>query len=113
MIYSNSMKDHRKHIRKMLAKLPEAGIPADVDKCEFHVIKTKYLGLMISTDSIKIDLAKVDAIRQWDTPTCVKEVHSFIGFYNFYCQFIRNFSQIARPLCHGSNLGLMITNHDY
>ena len=98
LIYSTSMKKHHQHVRKVLMKLREAGIPADVDKCEFHVTKTKYLELIISTKSIKIDPAKVDAIKQWDLPTCVWEVRSFIGFCNFYRRFIRNFSKIAGPL---------------
>ena len=98
LIYSTSMKKHRQHVRKVLTKLQEAGISADVDKCKFHVIKTKYLGLIVSTAEIRMALAKVDAIKRWDTPTCVKEVQSFIGFCNFYCQFIKNFSNIAGPL---------------
>ena len=53
---------------------------------------------MISTDSIKMDPVKVDVIKQWDTLTCVKEVCAFIGFCNFYCRFIRDFSKIAGPL---------------
>ena len=46
----------------VLAKLREFNIHADVDKCEFHVTKTKYLGLIISTEEIKIGLAKVATI---------------------------------------------------
>ena len=98
LIYSTSIKEHRQHVRKVLTKLREAGIPADVDKCEFHVTETKYLGLIVSTEGIKMDPSKVDAIKSWDTPTCVREVRSFIGFCNFYCRFISNFLKIAEPL---------------
>ena len=64
----------------MLAKLQEFGIQTDMDKCEFHVTETKYLGLIISTDGIKMDPAKVKAIWNWSTPTCVRDVQGFIGF---------------------------------
>ena len=92
------MKKHWQHVQKVLMKLREAKIPADVDKCEFHITETKYLGLIISTEGIKIDPAKVDAIKQWDSPTCIQEVRLLIGFCNFYCRFIKDFSKIAGSL---------------
>ena len=98
LVYSNNLKEHKEHVRLVLAKLREFGIQADVNKCEFHVIETKYLGLIISTEGIRMDPAKINAIKQWDTPTCVQEVCSFVGFCNFYRQFIGKFSKIAGPL---------------
>ena len=41
---------------------------------------------------------KIKTILEWKEPTKLKEVESFIGFANFYCHFIKNFSHIARPL---------------
>ena len=71
-------------MRLVLAKFCEFSIQVDVDKCEFHVTKTKYLGLIVSTEGIKIDPAKVAAIRNWNRPTYVKEIRLFISFCNFY-----------------------------
>ena len=85
-------------MRLILAKLCKFDIQADVNKYKFYVIKTKYLDLIISTEKIKMDPAKVTAIRNWDRPTCVKEIRLFIGFCNFYRQFIRRFSNVASPL---------------
>ena len=84
----------------MLAKLQKFEIQADVDKCEFHVTETKYQSLIISTDSIKIDFAKVEAIWNWNwnMSTCIKDVKAFIGFCNFYPRFVLNFSKITRLL---------------
>ena len=63
MIYSSNLKKYKEHVWLVLAKLCEFGIQADMDKCKFHVSETKYLGLIVSTEGIKIDLAKVTAIR--------------------------------------------------
>ena len=45
-----------------------------------------------------MDPVKVQGVTQWPTPTCKKEVQSFLGFLNFYCHFIRGFGDIAKPL---------------
>ena len=95
LIYSSNLKKHKDNIRLVLAKLREFKIQTNVNKCEFYVTKTKYLGLIISTEGIKMDLSKIKAIRQWNTPICIREVCLFVGFCNFYRQFIRNFSNIA------------------
>jgi hypothetical protein len=40
----------------------------------------------------------VKAITEWEAPASVKAVRSFLGFANFYRQFIRNHSSVAAPL---------------
>ena len=55
-----------------------------MDKCKFHVTKTKYLGLVISKHGIKMDLAKIEANKNWSIPKHVKDVHAFVEFCNFY-----------------------------
>jgi len=39
---------------------------------------------------------KVKAVKEWKTPTKIKEVESFLEFANFYKCFIKNFSHIAK-----------------
>ena len=41
---------------------------------------------------------KIKTVKEWKTPTRVKNVESFLGFTNFYRRFIHNFSYTARPL---------------
>ena len=50
------------------------------------------------TEGIKVDPVKTKAIRTWAKPTRKKEIHSFLGFCNFYRRFIEGFSKIAKPL---------------
>ena len=41
---------------------------------------------------------KIKAVKEWKTPTKVKDMESFLGFTNFYQRFIQNFSHMAKPL---------------
>src|SRR5437762_13249976 len=98
IVYSNSLKEHRKHVRAVLSSLKEAGLYLDVTKCEFHVTEVKFLGLIISTDGIRMDPAKTQAVVDWEQPTCTKDVQAFVGFANYYRRFIEGFSDICRPM---------------
>lgn len=51
-------------------------------------METKYLGLIISTNDIKIDFAKVKAIYIQNTSINMRKMQLFIRFYNFYYKFI-------------------------
>jgi len=58
----------------------------------------KYLGLVISENKVAMDPVKVAGVREWPVPENRTDVQAFVGFVNFYCHFIQDFSTIARPL---------------
>jgi hypothetical protein len=64
LIYSETLEDYEKYVRTVLEKLREAGLPVDIDKCEFYVQEVKYLGLIITPDRLKMDPVKVEAIQK-------------------------------------------------
>ncbi|KAK3569088.1 hypothetical protein QTP86_022131 [Hemibagrus guttatus] len=50
------------------------------------------------TSGVCMDEKKVTAVRDWPTPTTVKELQRFLGFANFYRRFIRGYSSVTSPL---------------
>jgi hypothetical protein len=68
------------------------------DKCNFEKTRIEYLGVIISHNQVEMDPVKIAGVAEWPTPTSKKEVQSFIGFANFYCRFIEDFSHHARAL---------------
>ena len=60
--------------------------------------KIEYLGMIIEEGQITMDPIKVAGIRDWPTPTTVKQARLFLGFGNFYRKFIFHYSDIAKPL---------------
>ena len=58
-----SLGQHREHVRKVLIPLREAGLQIDIDKCEFEVKTTKYLGFILEVGKgVRMDPQKVEAI---------------------------------------------------
>ncbi|KAG0161061.1 hypothetical protein PDIDSM_8594 [Penicillium digitatum] len=60
---------HIEHVRKVLQRLREAGLFAKLSKCEFCVSETKFLGIIIGEDGIRMDPDKIETIVNWKTPT--------------------------------------------
>jgi len=89
IIYSKSKNEHQEHVRQVLEALQKAGLQIDINKCEFSVQETKYLGLIISNKGLKMDPDKLKAIIEWKPPNNLKDLQSFLGFANFYRRFIK------------------------
>jgi hypothetical protein len=62
LIYSNSFDEHEEHVRKVLAALRAAGLHVELEKCEFHVEETNYLGMLVSSRGVRTDPKKVKTI---------------------------------------------------
>lgn len=98
LIYSQDELSHQEHVCKVLQRLRDAGLQADIQKCEFNVTRTKYLGFIVSTSGVEVDPEKTSVIQNWEEPATVKGVQSFLGFCNFYRRFIRDYGLVAKPL---------------
>jgi hypothetical protein len=98
LIYSDSLEEHREHVRKVLEKLKEAKLYLKASKCEFTIQRTEFLGYVITSEGTDIDKSKVMAILEWPEPKTIKQLRGFLGLANYYRRFIRNYSKIAKPL---------------
>jgi hypothetical protein len=56
------------------------------------------LGYIIFGEGIVVDLAKVEAIMEWKTPTNVQEVRNFMGLAGYYVRFSKGFSKITNSI---------------
>ncbi len=95
LIYSDTLAEHKKHVRAVLEKLRDAGLYLKISKCQFHVQEVTFLGYVVGPNGIKMDPAKVEAITTWPAPQSAHDIRVFLGLANFYRRFIKNFSNAA------------------
>jgi len=59
-----------------------------IEKCEFYITKTNFIGFIIKLGRISIDLKKIKVIVNWQDPENVIGLRLFLGFCNYYRRFI-------------------------
>ena len=74
LIYSDNEAEHEIYIKHILQKLKKANLQADIIKYAFHVTQVPYLELIIITEGIKMNSAKVSTIINWLILVNVKDV---------------------------------------
>jgi hypothetical protein len=98
LIFSKMEEEHEKHLRLVLEKLRLNKLYAKFSKCEFWLTEVAFLRHIISTGGVSVDPGKVKDVLNWMPPTTASEIRSFLGLVGFYCQFIKDFSKIAKPM---------------
>jgi len=53
-------------------------------KCNFNIKEIPILRAIVGKGQIKMEQEKIKVVKEWKTPTKVKDVESFLGFANFY-----------------------------
>ncbi|GJW69710.1 putative reverse transcriptase domain-containing protein [Tanacetum coccineum] len=82
-----------------VTKTPTASnAQAKFSKCEFWICTVQFLGYVIDSKGIHVDLAKIEAIKDWASPTTPTEIRQFLGLFGYYQIFIKGLSKIAKPL---------------
>ena len=84
MIYSKNEEDHAEHLHIVLQRLRDHHLYAKFTKCEFWLDSVKFLGHTISSDGISVDPTKVQEVIDWESPTSVHQIHSFLGLAGYY-----------------------------
>nr|GEU29876.1 putative reverse transcriptase domain-containing protein [Tanacetum cinerariifolium] len=98
LIYSRNEEEHANHLRIILELLGKETLYAKFSKCDFWIRIVQFLGHLIDSQGIHVDPTKIEAVKNWTSPTTPTEVRQFLGLAGYYRRFIEGFSKIAKPL---------------
>ncbi|GJZ10857.1 reverse transcriptase domain-containing protein [Tanacetum coccineum] len=113
LIYSRNKEEHADHLRIILELLKKEKLYAKFSKCDFWISIVQFLEHVIDSRGIHVDPAKIEAVKNWASPTTPTEVRQFLGLAGYYQRFIEGFQLQKQKLCEASILALPEENNDF
>ncbi|GFY78310.1 retrovirus-related Pol polyprotein from transposon 17.6 [Trichonephila inaurata madagascariensis] len=98
ILFSKTIEEHFILLGKVLESFEKDKLKFNPGKCQFLTKSCKFLGFVVTPESIHIDKDKTITIKQFPVPTDQKQIKSFLGCCNFYRRYIKNFAKRALPL---------------
>ena len=98
MVRTEMEEEHNDIMEEVLRRMTENDLFVKLEKCIQKIRKVGFLKVVIGPDEVKIEKKKVQGIVDWPVPRSVKDVQNFLGLVNYYRQFVKNFTRVAKFL---------------
>jgi len=103
LVYSKTKEEHEVHLSLVLDKLREYKYYAKLKKCDFWLSEVSFLGHVINHDGLTADPKNVASVVEWERPTTVTDVRSFLGLAGYYRRFVlyycKAYDQVNHERC--------------
>ena len=79
-------------------RLRTYGLQLKSTKCHLFQTLVPFLGHVVGRRGLECDPKKIECVKTWPVPDCLKSVRQFLGFVGYYRRFIPSFADLAEPL---------------
>ena len=79
-------------------RLRSYGLQLKSSKCHLFRASVPFLGHIVGRHGLECDPTKIEDVKSWPVPDCLKSVCKFLGFVGYYRRFIPRFADVATPL---------------
>ena len=97
-VFAPTIEEHNKRLDAVLKRLSDNNITLNSEKCKFGVTQFRFLGYIVDESGIHADPEKINAIKNFPTPTNQTEVRRWLGLLNQLAKFIKNLSEKTKPI---------------
>ena len=98
IIATDSIEEHMLRLREVFDCLQRAGLKCKSSKCSFLRSEAKFLGRIIDGEGMRPDPEAIAKVQDWEAPRNKSEMSSFLGFANYYREFIQDYATKSHPL---------------
>ncbi|CAC5390203.1 Retrovirus-related Pol polyprotein from transposon 297,Retrovirus-related Pol polyprotein from transposon 17.6 [Mytilus coruscus] len=98
ILFSSNFSQHLERLDFVLKRLQAAGLKLKPEKCNIFQTEVTFLGHVVSEQGIQPNPDNITKILECPVPKTVKGVRHILGLGSYYRRFIRNFSDLVKPL---------------
>ena len=93
-----TLDDHIERLDEVFTCMKQAGLKCKPSKCEILRDSIKYLGRLVNKHGVRPDPEAVEAVLTWKAPKTDTQQMSFLGFANFYREFVKGYADKIYPM---------------
>ena len=98
VIATPTLEDHIERLEEVFSCMKQAGLKCKPSKCEILKDSIKYLGRLVDKHGVRPDPEAVEAVLTWKAPKTDTQLMSFLGFANYYREFIKGYADKIYPM---------------
>ena len=95
VIATPTLEDHIDRLDEVFGCMKRAGLKCTPSKCEILRDSIKYLGRMVDRHGVR---PNPEAVLTWKAPRTDTQLLSFLGFANYYREFIKGYADKVYPM---------------
>ena len=96
--FGTTFDDSLDNLTLIFERLRSYGLQLKSTKCHLFQSSVPFLGHVVGRNGLECDPRKIEDVKTWPVPDCLKSVRQFLGFVGYYRRFIPSFADLAEPL---------------
>ena len=90
--------DHDANLIRLLQRARKVNLKFNIKRLNLRKSEVHYMGHVLTSEGLKPNPAKIQAVSKMPKPTCKQETLSLLGFANYLTKFLPRLSEIAHPI---------------
>ena len=98
VIATPTLEDYIERLDEVFTCMKQVGLKYKPSKCEILTDSIKYLGRLVDKHGVRPDPEAVEAVLTWKAPKTDTQLMSFLGFANYYREFVKGYADKIYPM---------------